>query len=723
MANDDTSIVERAKSSTPNVPSGIFNWAWARSTGSWLVWTLVVVAIVFVSIGGLFGLFGCFEAIPFPGAGDKQAKEIGCAANAAMRIFQIGGFMLGFTATMADFTLNRFIFRMGEYIGEGSGIGFGIKTGWEVVRNLTNLAFIGGLIWAAISLILQTGQQVGKLVVQIIIAALLVNFSYFFAGVVIDASNTATQIVYREAIYEEGDVYGLGTPGEPDKHPILTTKFMNATRLSSVYDFQNFKNYVTVTREVGWSLLILSAIGLGLFAATAWAFLTISVLFLNRFITIIILLITSPVGVLRFSGIPTVNEWGKWWWSALFSQAIFPPVFFIMLALSFKIIETMNQAVAAAAGGTPGSFTDLVFSPEASTINAAASTYDAMLGIYASFAIAIGLIYASVKVSTNIAKQIPTSPPTTAAIYDFRKTAIPALVKGVTGGAQLVAGIGKLPALFDSNRMYRNLGDQLFRGNILRDNILGPLQRQFDPVAGRDFEVSRGRIKAYYDALNTYLAAVEKYGKNSTQAQDAFGDAIEKYQLLKEPERNEVDNIDMQKRSSEDPEAENAHRQIKRNASENVALVRNRVTQAQVQAPQDSKTQDTLKEIDRDIRESDTREAARDKLVERQALLDMAQEKEAAAALLQVARNSRFGVSVLPMPFLTHENVRPHLTMSDLAIIASDEKISNDDFNKIADVVGDAVHDEFVASPAAKMRPERKPRVPTPPPAREQEKT
>lgn len=701
MADEEKNSIKKTVNDTLK-SAGAFG-GWAATFGGWLFTSLLVILGIFGFLGVLFGAFGCIEAIPV--IGSPEGAELGCAANAAMRILQIGGFVLAFTATAADFGLNRFVFNMETYIGQGSGIGNSIQLTWIIMRDVVNLTFIGGLIWASISLILQTGQQVGKLVVGIIIAALLVNFSYFFAGVVIDASNFVTRIIYHEAIFSEGDVWGFGDPGTPDKY-LMTEKFMNATQLGSINDFDNVQDFVEATKGGGWALLIFSLFGLALFATAAWVFTSIFSLMVGRFITIVILLITSPVGILRFTNIPVVSEWGKWWWDALMSQAIFPPVLFFLLAVSFKVIDTMNANLT---DRTNGSFTSLLSTTtfDENTTNA---VLQQNLEIFFSYAVAIGLMYASMKISTNIAKQIATNPPTTGTIYEnlSYKKAVSGAMGLAKGGIGALGALGNLPTLPFTNQdgRYRNLGEQLFRADVLRFNIIDPALRAFDPLKRRDYELYVGRKDAYNNALTEYDAAVKKHGKNSVEAQEALATAVEKYKLLKETERNEIDNLELDSRKKKG--TEESHQEVQKNASEGLYVASSRIQRSQPVA--DPETAKKLATIDRTLKSNDKLESARDALAIQQEVQELLQNQASARAMLEMVRASQHGVSVLTPEILTHENMKPHITIGDLTVIANDKTVSDGDFDRIADAVSDNVHEAFRASPAAKLRKERSPR-------------
>jgi hypothetical protein len=94
----------------------------------------------------------------------------------------------------------------------------GIRLVWTVVRDLSSLVIIFALLYFSILTIVGSGEgKVGKLIVNIFIAGVFINFSLFFVKVAIDASNlislqfydaiapqTATHWTTDSAFYDGG---------------------------------------------------------------------------------------------------------------------------------------------------------------------------------------------------------------------------------------------------------------------------------------------------------------------------------------------------------------------------------------------------------------------------------------------------------------------------------------------------------------------------------------
>ena len=65
-----------------------------------------------------------------------------------------------------------------------------LAQGWTVVRDLANMTFIFILIFIALTIMFRAGTPgTIKTLATVVVVALLVNFSFFFTRVVIDAGN------------------------------------------------------------------------------------------------------------------------------------------------------------------------------------------------------------------------------------------------------------------------------------------------------------------------------------------------------------------------------------------------------------------------------------------------------------------------------------------------------------------------------------------------------
>lgn len=386
------------------------------------VGTLVSGIVAFIVIYAIVaGFSGCLnEVSPLDvvkglGGGATEGGRNACSIAFVVTGIQVAGWFLGLAGTLFDYSLLAFVVSMGSLIGKGAPLANGMVLGWTILRDFINLVFIGALIYAAISLILRLGSaKVGELIVRILVAALLVNFSFFFGAAVIDASNFVSQKIYQEAIYDGGNV-PLAQLNPFQTNPLsfgavapVSERFLVVTRLGSLYDLKT-EDFVDggVFADNGIFPYILSFFGVILFSLTAGVFITAAIFLFIRFIIIVILMVTSPIGILSVTGIPALAAWGAAWWKTLYAQALFPIVFLLLVAVSFKVMELGFVREIA---GDKALF-DLVTSPGDLDV------WYANLNLLAVFAIAWFLMFYSLKAAANVAQQKPFTPPSPAQFF------------------------------------------------------------------------------------------------------------------------------------------------------------------------------------------------------------------------------------------------------------------------------------------------------------------
>ncbi|TSC77984.1 MAG: Uncharacterized protein G01um101424_118 [Parcubacteria group bacterium Gr01-1014_24] len=107
--------------------------------------------------------------------------------------YSLPSFLLGIVASIFNvvlsISLSSSLYTKSPFIPEA----------WAVVRDLSNIFFILILLYIGIKIILGLGgSEVKKMIAQIIIMALLINFSMFFTKIVIDASNILALIFYNK---------------------------------------------------------------------------------------------------------------------------------------------------------------------------------------------------------------------------------------------------------------------------------------------------------------------------------------------------------------------------------------------------------------------------------------------------------------------------------------------------------------------------------------------
>lgn len=211
----------------------------------------------------------------------------------------------------------------------GEGIASAINTVWGIVRDIINITFIFVLLYASIRMILGTsGTDTKKTVANVVVAALLINFSLFITRIVIDAGNLLAVPLYEKI--KLGRDVGLGT--------IL----FDSMGLTGFWNFEK-------ATQAGWGvpLLVISYLQLGVLLIAFVTFLYVSLLMVARTVALIFLMAVSPIGFIG-SILPKLAEYSKSWRENLYGQVSVAPLFLLFMYLIILVAGRINEAIIAA---------------------------------------------------------------------------------------------------------------------------------------------------------------------------------------------------------------------------------------------------------------------------------------------------------------------------------------------------------------------------------------
>ncbi len=212
-----------------------------------------------------------------------------------------------------------------------------VDVGWSTFRDIANMVFIFVLIYIAIKTILNIGET-KKMLVDIIVTALLINFSLFFTKIIIDASNIVALAFYNkmQSEYEVGSL-----PWQ--KGPSYT--MFKAVRLQTNYNFSanaapsgtsGIDTALLGVTGTGDMLLetgaLIAKILLGSVLLLVFAFVMAvgGFLLILRIVTLMFLMILSPLAFVARILPKTQSSWNKWL-ESLINNALFAPVYFALL--------------------------------------------------------------------------------------------------------------------------------------------------------------------------------------------------------------------------------------------------------------------------------------------------------------------------------------------------------------------------------------------------------
>jgi hypothetical protein len=262
----------------------------------------------------------------------------------------IGGAFTWVGGNMLDYAVEVLVVRMGFLLQQN--IGVAVDNLWIVVRDIFNILFIFALIWTGLLTIIKADDGVVQRALPgIIIAALMVNFSLFITKSIVDFTNiAATQIYSAFAVPENAGTFIIGLPvvqNEDGTTPAFESS--NARRDISVAFVQNMRlssfaaqlNDVDTSDNNTWQYLGFGFLMMIVLIIAGFVFLAGAIMLIIRFVTLIIMMIFSPVMFLGMV-LPQFNQWTKKWWNTFLKSAFVAPAYLFMLYLCLTVFTGLT---------------------------------------------------------------------------------------------------------------------------------------------------------------------------------------------------------------------------------------------------------------------------------------------------------------------------------------------------------------------------------------------
>lgn len=250
------------------------------------------------------------------------------------------GSLLVAAGTILDISIKVSILSVKDWL-----INSGIDNAWRVLRDIGNLCFVFILLYIAIGTIFEL-QGIGdpkKLIVNVIIIALLVNFSGFFTRIIIDASNVVAYEFYVKmggGIATGGNKLGIG--GQLVSKLNLSQQFIGGPSvLVKATDADG--NEVTILTPVIGSLSIAGIIiqtfgNIIIILVSCFVLIAMSIMFLIRTVYLIFLYVISPIAFVLYV-IPNGRHHFDAWLKKLLHQAFVAPGIIVPLYVVFIFLK------------------------------------------------------------------------------------------------------------------------------------------------------------------------------------------------------------------------------------------------------------------------------------------------------------------------------------------------------------------------------------------------
>ncbi|MFH1564236.1 MAG: hypothetical protein ABIC82_00050 [bacterium] len=195
-----------------------------------------------------------------------------------------------------------------------------VRLGWGLMRDVCNMFFIVILMIIAVCTIIRVeAYNYKKMLPNLLVKAVLINFSLMFCGLLIDVSQVIT-LSFVSAFSVAG-----------------TGNFITGLGLDSVYKIATSKTPQDATTTLLYGMILL-AIATVVIAALVFVFL-------GRIIAFWILIVLSPFTFLASASGGMGSKYADQWWSEFTKYLIVGPVLAFFLWLSLSVMKQSSLGV------------------------------------------------------------------------------------------------------------------------------------------------------------------------------------------------------------------------------------------------------------------------------------------------------------------------------------------------------------------------------------------
>ena len=220
---------------------------------------------------------------------------------------------------------------------------------WKALRDISGLFIIFFLLYAAIKLILSIQDaKFGSLIKNIVVAGVLINFSFFFASLGIDVSNIVSIQLYNAiAPANSLNVGNLSPAGVTEQigDGGLSDVFMKSLRIPALYDTNKSLTPAGQTAAAGgaWTapikIMLMGIASIVIMITAALSFAAAAFAFIIRFVVLIFLLAFSPIWFASHI-VPEIGGYAKRWTDAYKSMLVFMPAYLLLMYLALNVLTT-----------------------------------------------------------------------------------------------------------------------------------------------------------------------------------------------------------------------------------------------------------------------------------------------------------------------------------------------------------------------------------------------
>lgn len=248
----------------------------------------------------------------------------------------VGNFFLMLTAQLVTVsgTLLNLSLNITTHVGDFYNGIPALNEVWLVIRNMSSIFIIFALLYSSIKVIVGAGSSSAtkELIVKIVIAGVLINFSLFFTKVLIDGSNLVSLQFYRAIAPKSAG--SLSTLSSAFNDGGLSDIFMSSFKIPRIYQKSALE-----TSDVPLSIGIATIGGMLMMITAAISLLAASVAIMFRTAILIFIMAASPI---YFAAMifPQLEDKAKEVTKMFKSQLIFMPTYLFLMYVALKLISS-----------------------------------------------------------------------------------------------------------------------------------------------------------------------------------------------------------------------------------------------------------------------------------------------------------------------------------------------------------------------------------------------
>lgn len=207
---------------------------------------------------------------------------------------------------------------------------------WRIIRNISSIGIIFILLYSSIRIILGDGTgDTKKLIKNIVIAGLLINFSLFFVRVAIDASNVVALQFYKAIAPNTSENISTGKIFSDGG---ISNVMMGALKVQRIY-LGNDALKASSAGSISLNIFVISAFGIILMLSTAFSLLGAAIAVTARTGILLFCMAVSPLYFVAMI-FPKAGGQSKKYYDLFKSQLFFMPVYLFLMYIAISFIAS-----------------------------------------------------------------------------------------------------------------------------------------------------------------------------------------------------------------------------------------------------------------------------------------------------------------------------------------------------------------------------------------------